>query len=755
MSQEIKDIAAVVEGVAENVVSKQEAELRKDTLEEMTEDGVAKFYSEFKPIPKRALGKKASIPEADKVIGLEYGGVRFGDDVWSLEYQDSRSIELRFRKQSEAIEIDLTGKISRPLVYLSKVLTWGSMKDSPGRSVNSASSIHYHLRSSWVFIAYLQQHDFLLNIENTPIKPLRLLRVKDLRKLLEEGMEKKRASVYVAGFFRVVARWLHLSERVDLPEELRPGFTVKDWQGDRAFVKKIMRYEAERVTPWSDIPHDHLMVLLGESQAYLNDFSDDILYMQDLTRRLEEAAGPENLKKKGKQFIKGNYLSGELYDEIVKHNWAIDPRSNKPWYDPDIKSRTHSDYTSKKTGEVKVHDLQPKILHGEWNEQLTKLVDCCNFKLTLWTAARVSELIQFKAEGLFINGKRYRPEDGDAILAFKQSIGPDGRRDHKFELEFRIFKTSKDKQGKLVKIPLGDGPARAFCLLIEIFRIKREKLSSPFLIPRGGLNTNEVKKEDAQKPVHHGYFRTCLTRLCRRLSIDEYHPHCCRKTLATMIIKKNPDSLELIQRLLNHLSPTMTLRYLMEIPGISSAVKQKIIETNRKRLIKVITATATRRIGGRAGKDMVEGTDSKYLQTTMIEETIREYVEVLLDDGNFIIHELPAAWCMRFFTQNPERLPCLPDSELVDVPLNMFAPDPAKCRPWECGHSLHTRKHLRKAKRNAREARRVANSKGLRADLAASFDLQATYWEEVVDHLENGYVDYDDILPTAIFEMVD
>lgn len=80
----------------------------------------------------------------------------------------------------------------------------------------------------------------------------------------------------------------------------------------------------------------------------------------------------------------------------------------------------------------------------------------------------------------------------------------------------------------------------------------------------------------------------------KRLGLERYHPHCCRKTLATMIIKKNPNSLELIQRLLNHPTPTMTLRYLMGIPNISTAVQQHIREVNRKRIVNVLVATGIR-----------------------------------------------------------------------------------------------------------------------------------------------------------------
>ena len=79
-----------------------------------------------------------------------------------------------------------------------------------------------------------------------------------------------------------------------------------------------------------------------------------------------------------------------------------------------------------------------------------------------------------------------------------------------------------------------------------------------------------------------------------RLGLERYHSHSCRKTLATLIIKRSPNSLELIQKHLNHHTPTMTLRYLMEIPSISTTVKQHILEVNRKRIVNVLVATGIR-----------------------------------------------------------------------------------------------------------------------------------------------------------------
>lgn len=735
-----KKVRELFAAVTEGVVSKQEAELRKDSIDEATQEGVDTFYNEFKPARKsKGLGRKAHAPEENQVVGLEFGGVTFGADKWDLDYQNTRTITLGFRKKSDVIDIDLSGSNADHLVHFSKLLIWGGLKECPGKSVGSASTLAFHLRSTWTLVAYLQQNNFILNIKGAPIKPLGLMTAKELKKELKERAENKLPSVYVTGFFRTVSRWLYLADRVDLPEKFKPRISLKDWVSDKKFVKSMLRYEAERITPWRDIPHDQLMVLLGETQAYINDFSDDILYMQSMSHKLEAVLGPSSKTNKGKAFIKDNYLTGDMYDEIVAYNWAIDPRTGKPWFNPAF---------NKKSGDT-------KILHGEWFNQLSRLVECCNFQLTLWTAARVSELTQIKANGLFINGTRYNPASGNAVLAFKEALGPDGKRERKFELEFRVFKTSKDKKGKLVKIPLCDDPARAFCLLVEVHRVKREKLESPFLVPKGALSFAEIKKKDAKKPVNHAYFRTTLSRLCKRLGIDNQHPHRCRKTLATMIIKKNPDSLDLIQRLLNHHTPTMTLRYLMSIPGISSSVKQSIIESNRKRLINVLVATGTRRVGGGMSEGMVKGIDPEHLKATLIEDTIRDYVEVLLDDGNFIIHAVPAAFCLRFFKHVDERLPCLPDPDLVDVPLRMFAPDHAKCRPYECGYSLHTRKHRRRARENAKASRRLANTKGLRAELAKSFGFQAAYWEGVVEHLENGWEDYDDVLPAEAFEMGD
>ena len=707
MSTEEQDFKSLV-GIVNGICTEYEAELRNDEIDELTEEGIDGFHSEFKIQKKKKLGQKSYIPEDGELVSHDQGGNLFGADEWAFDYHGSNVLTLGFRKESEIIGLDLTGKIADNLVRFSKVMVWGSMKNSPGRAVNSPSTLVNQLSATWTFIAYLQQNNYLLNIDSVAPKPLSLLTTKELKNLIEKRMEKKYPSVYVSGFFRVVTRWLYLADRAEFPREYAPGFTIQEWVGNGKFMRKVFRYEAERISPWSDIPHDELMILLGESQAYVNDFSDDILYMQDLSRKLEQAVGPAN-KGKNRNFLKkDHYITGPLFDEVVAKSWAIDKRTQQPWYKVEYSSQKGPKRNGKKG--LKQYHATPIILHRSFNYKLSALVDCCNFQLELWTAARVSELSQIKVEGLFIDGKRCNPDEVNAVLAFKQALGPDGKRMHKFELEFRVFKTSKDKGGRLVKIPINDDPARAFCVLVEAFRKKREKLKSPFLIPKRGLQFDAISDKDTQKSILNSYFRHSLARLCQRLGLRRHHPHSCRKTLATLLIKRSPDSFDLIQRLLNHHTPTMTLRYLMEIPGISTTVKQHILEVNRKRIVNVLVATGIRRIGGRAGENMVGGIDPKYLEATAIEETIREYVEVLLQDNNFIINEVPAAWCMRFFTHNPETLPCLPNPDLVDVPLNMFAPDATKCRPWECGHAVHTGKHLRRVQRNARESRRMSNS---------------------------------------------
>ena len=713
------------------VVAGVGAEGRKELVKEVLEENEEEFDRNFTPRKrgKRGLGKKMKIPAPSDVVVQEARKIRFEEDVWELLYQ-SGTVSLKFRHRSEVMEFDLTGKLADHLVRFSKVCVWANLPNNPFSSATSASTVKANLRHTWSFVSYLMNNGFLLNVENADPKPLRLLDASHMKALLRERIKDSQPSMHVAGFFRAVARWLHLADYADLPDGFKPGFKISDWSGDKKFAKEVLRYEAERITPWVEIPHDDLMRLLGESQTYIHNFSDDILYLRtqlETVAQLVEGTGyPLAFYSRGP--------SAEITQRVLGKAYVEDPRSGRPWFAPSMRNSNEA---------IVAHE--PMLL------EMQNLIDCCVFQIALWTAARNSELRHMKPNGLFINGERHNPDD-PALAAFKLAVGPDGGSGHKFELEFLTFKTTKDKKGTLRKIPFTDDAALSFCILLDFFRKKRQENKNVYLLPSGGLYGPDGSKTGT---VSGSYVGGRLKALCTRLGLEPHHPHRCRKTLATIIINKNPNSLELIQKLLGHHSPTMTLRYLMEIPGIAEPIKQHLIETNRQRIVEIMVATATRRISGGAGDAYVEAIPPQELKANVLPATIEEYVQVLLDDPNFVVLATPAAWCMRFPTQLPEKLPCLPDPDLIDVPLSEIAPDPFNCQPWKCGYSVHTRRHLSRAKRNRDSAKRMAGDKRVRAELAPVFAEMAEYWTNVVEHLENGHEGYEDLVPAELVSVGD
>lgn len=262
---------------------------------------------------------------------------------------------------------------------------------------------------------------------------------------LRKRIANNSPSTHVAGLFRAFGMWVQMADYIDLPTEFMPGFTASDWQGDKQLFKEVSRYEADRITPWRDIPHDELIRLLQYAQMYAQDFSDDILFMNkkfnielvDLVGRPDRIAFSEGKTK-------------PIFEALVNHKFANDPRTGKPWL---------TLLTAKKiVFETNYLDV---ISSGPCRTEVSNLLESCIFLLLLWTATRVSELLHFETNGLFVNGKRLGEEE-NAVEIFKQATGLQGTLKPRFELEFRTFKMSKAKTGALRKIPMAPDAALAF-----------------------------------------------------------------------------------------------------------------------------------------------------------------------------------------------------------------------------------------------------------------------------------------------------
>jgi hypothetical protein len=726
-TKEIKKLRDAIERIVSDI---KETE-HEGNIREIVEEVAYEFERDLMlPRPKVCrLGQKLPMPLPEAIISYDMDGEtvlsRLREEKWWF-VRLGEYLHHDFRHQSEEIGIDLLGEMADHLVRFSQLTGWFMLPgNNPGSGVESISSSLTYMKGFRHFIGILMEKGFLLKVIDTEPKPLHMLNVVELKAELRKRMAENRPVIQVKGVFKAVGMWVKMADYIEMPPEFMPGFTIRDWQGDKKLFKEIIHYVAERQTPWEDIPYDDLIRLLQESQVYVQNFSQDVLFMANKVSDVFP--------------VKVACITGktqQMFDEIVAYTFANDPRTDASWFTLAI---------TKEKPKLSVSRDSIKLCQIE--EEVFNLINCCIFLLLFWTAVRVEELTHFKTKGLFINGIRIGRDD-NALEVFKGAKGPQGTLKPKFELEYCTFKHSKAKDGEVRKIPMAEDAALAFCILVELFRCCRNSHENPYLFPKGGRMRRRQRKNT---PVSRGYISTHLAKLCNKVGIGYQHPHKCRKTLPTIIINKKPDSLEHIQRLLGHRTPTDTLKYLMQIPNIAEPVRQHVLASNKKRILDLLSAASTRRMSGKAGERMMTAIPPEKLVAEILPATIAEYIDLLLADPNFVVVKTPAAWCLRFRSYRPQQLPCLPDIHLIDLRPEDLAPDPSKCRPWLCGYAAHTSHHLKRAKANRDASKKIASKEGIRADLVRSLSHQYEYWGNVVRHVEHGHEAFSEMVPAEAF----
>jgi integrase len=242
-------------------------------------------------------------------------------------------------------------------------------------------------------------------------------------------------------------------------------------------------------------------------------------------------------------------------------------------------------------------------------------IDACFIIICLVTGMRRSELLHIEA------GKAWQVP---------------GSVDEYF-LEFKVFKTDEASQGETVTIPIPEIAYKAYTALERITEKARQHKGCNYLSVNTTINFGEH--------MYMGVWNDRLSRFWERLGIEEnIHPHMFRKTLAMFAIYQDPRNLHIIKYLFSHKSLAMTLAYIVKIPGLAEDIKLAIIEHNADLLAEVLTAAAKGKIGGPSGlKIKQQYQEGRFAARLHYEgrQSIREYVESLLEDGLRLLHRCP------------------------------------------------------------------------------------------------------------------
>jgi integrase len=168
---------------------------------------------------------------------------------------------------------------------------------------------------------------------------------------------------------------------------------------------------------------------------------------------------------------------------------------------------------------------------------------------------------------------RVNPIDKDQVRLIRESISL-GRRGSRNEFLFLFLINTTLRISDALGIKVGMVRDKDFLEIIEQKTKKKKKfpLNEPL---QEIINeyTKDMKNEDylfqsqkldkngSPKPISREQAWAILSNAAKRIGINKFSNHSCRKTYARLIYEKTKD-ISFVMRLLNHSSEAMTLHYL-------------------------------------------------------------------------------------------------------------------------------------------------------------------------------------------------
>lgn len=681
----------------------------------------------------------AALPTDAEVMSYDRNGEvlsRFGDPTWVLIDKAGRKVPFTFGLNHESRTLDFTDPMSTKLALAEKLLLftrWPS-KNLTVRPLSPGTLRGVHKENKTLLDWMYRKGFFLIDCIDEAIEDRSLVTAQTVRMEIRQMLDSREHYAKIRGVLRAVKTWLLLGAKPYCPDWFKPVFSYGEVVDDQ-LVKEIATYVAKQKNRWEAIPFDDLEPLFTTAKNYIERYVSDLFWLESKfveALELRKAAGI----KGATATVVNKSITADLYNSILSHSYQINPETKNPWFAPTILI-TYNKRNNPRSGEkVRAIALTPFKIATEI------LVGAATFTLFTFTAGRHIELSTLKIDALRIDGK---PLDYHGDVFAQVEAGTE------FDLTRTLLKMKPDPTGKSHMTPIPKIIAKAFVVLIEVFRHARTKVGKKgtcFLFPAGGIIRPWYRGNGGagEKKFFHDLGKY-LRRFCEEAGVDYHHPHKCRKTLATLLIHEDPGCLDIICWILGHNSLAMTMEYIMALPGISKEVFEFYKAHSAKNILQFVGDTLEGHVAGAAGNRSIDAVlgnvkawKGKKLASTM---------EVLLEsykNSNFTIHRTPAAWCIRFPTRVPLSAPCLSSTiqdaiangEIVDG--SMLLPRHEHCIPWKCGDAGHTRDDLDNAKKSLGYAMEKAFNAGSSRE-RAHYQEQVDYWKSVAHQLEYGRPD--------------
>lgn len=722
----------VLEGVEQarqeeidEIARELEDELGSALLSDNGEQESAETVSFHQPLPEEVMSRDKS------------GAVlsRFGDAAWHLVTQSGLKRAYHFTARRGENDPYRDDALAVPLVYLEKQMLYAFW---PGKNLTqrpyTPASLTVAHRAIRTLLSWFHHRGYFLgdSLED-PDHGSESITVEEIHAEITRRMSDDILISHLTDFMTGVRLWQCFGVTGWCPAWFRPSFTFK-----AIFTKPLVKTAAKKIAAkrnrWAAIEFDSLQPLFSTAQNYLELFHEDIFWLIGQFELASELAFKSSHDEDAaREVITSSGRTKEIFDAICGRSYAINPRSGEPWFVPEI---------SPKNSYTQAIHLSNVTTH------LRSTVGAATFVLFSFTGMRHWEMKAMKSGALTIDGK---PLDEAGDIFAQVDAG------RVFDLRRTVFKMKSSTIGEQHVTPLPKMAAKAYAVLLRAFSYSRtsptakadgdEKgAATDSLFPPNGLKFKWQASGYGFKSEnpHMTDIRRFLEKFCDAADVDYFFPHQCRKTLATLLINDDRESLEVIKWLLGHSTIMMTYAYIMSLPGLREEVWQYLKELGVENIAKFVGDTLEGHVAGAAGNRALDAVIEN-LESWKGEKLDRTVTTLLksYEESNFTLVRTPAAWCVRFPTRVPQTAPCLPpaiqeaiqNGELVDVVVPRFE----HCIPWECGDAGHTRDDLPTARRSHRYASKMtANSRG---QARAEYQKQAEYWAEVIAQLEDGRQD--------------
>lgn len=677
-------------------------------LEEETENELALTITSTEPIK----GSGIKLPTDDTVVTWNRDGSPrsfFRDPYWTF-CVGSNEETIRFGHIHEELQLNLSSKLCIPLVYFHRLITFFDLPgNDPLKNISSYNTGRGTFYESLHLCSLLKKMGYLYG-ERDNFMGLSTLSADTLRTELIEAMERD-DHTRVARLASTITSWINISRLAPFPPEYAAPFTTKEMWAD-GLNKKVVKYLASKKKPYDVIDFKDLVQMFKTAKKYLDHYVDDALFIGSVFDQLLSADAPLNPQGEMLTLVSSGYTE-DLVKATLKRKFAIDPDTGDKWFRPVL---------DKKSIMIRKVPLKNAIYDIE---------SVCIFLLLIWSGMRAGELAELKVSYLSVDGN---PLDQN------RSALEQVRQGNNFTLTRVVTKTTKNHSGKKKDVPIPRSGAEAFAVLVDLSRKGRLETGNPYLLPHGELGFaagHGFIERKVTDPVHRYTVYQRFQEFCVIAGVKPYHPHRCRKTIATILINHDPKCIELIKDLLCHEDIQMTRKYLMSLPGVAEEARKIYVKSQSEALTEILTYAAEGKLAGPAGDrantailDNIEAFKGKRLANTIAS------LEQTLIASNFLVVRTPASWCLRFDVRIPWDAPCLPPPEKRRTG-EIATPNFDKCQDWLCKHSGYTPTDLPKARQRRAWADNV-RAGAVSPASRAYYDKMVAFWDGVIDQLENG-----------------